>query len=35
MGVEVVEAGTYVMRLDAPLTVVRARAEEDVAAGTE
>ncbi len=35
IGVEVVEAGTYLMRLDAPLTVIRAGAEDEVAAGTE
>lgn len=35
IGIEVVEAGTYVMRLDAPLTVVRAGAEDEVAAGAE
>jgi hypothetical protein len=35
VGVEVVEAGTYMLRLDAPLTVVRAGAEDEVAAGTE
>jgi hypothetical protein len=35
IGVEVVEAGTYLLRLDAPLTVVRAGVEDEVTVGTE
>ena len=35
IGVEVVDAGTYTIRLDAPFTVVRDGTEEAVAAGTE
>ena len=35
IGLEVVEDGTYTLRLDAPMTVVRAGGEEEVTAGTE
>jgi hypothetical protein len=35
IGIEIVEDGTYALRLEAPLTVVRAGAEDAVAAGTE
>jgi hypothetical protein len=35
IGLEVVEDGTYTLRLDAPMTVVRAGAEEEVTPGTE
>ncbi len=35
IGVELVEAGTYTIRLNAPFTVVRDGVEEEVAAGTE
>jgi hypothetical protein len=35
VGIEVVEDGTYALRLDASVTVIRAGAEDEIAAGTE